>query len=72
MVTTNAGEGTLAVNIQGPSKVAITCTEVEEGYEFTYVPMAPGEYMITIKYSNVTIAGCPSVATVSGGSDGGA
>jgi filamin len=72
VVTTNAGEGTLAVNIQGPSKVAITCTEVEEGYEFTYVPMAPGEYMITIKYSNVTIAGCPSVATVSGGSDGGA
>lgn len=66
VITTNAGEGTLAVNIQGPSKVAITCLEIDEGYEFTYVPMAPGEYMITIKYSNVTIAGCPSVATVAG------
>lgn len=66
VITTNAGEGTLAVNIQGPSKVAITCLEIDEGYEFTYVPMAAGEYMITIKYSNVTIAGCPSMATVTG------
>lgn len=66
VITTNAGEGTLAVNINGPSKVAITCVEVDDGYEFTYVPMAAGEYMITIKYSNVTIAGCPSVAEVTG------
>lgn len=66
VVTTNAGEGTLAVGIEGPSKVAITCQDIDDGYEFTYVPMSPGEYMITIKYSNVTIAGCPSVATVTG------
>lgn len=66
VVTTNAGEGTLTVGIEGSSKVAITCQDMEDGYEFTYVPMAPGEYLITIKYSNVTIAGCPSMATVTG------
>lgn len=66
VITTNAGEGTLAVGVEGPSKVAITCQDIDDGYEFTYVPMAPGEYMITIKYSNVTIAGCPSMATVTG------
>jgi len=66
VATTNAGEGTLTVGIEGSSKVAITCQDVDDGYEFTYVPMAPGEYMITIKYSNVTIAGCPTMATVTG------
>jgi filamin len=66
VITTNAGAGTLAVNIDGPSKTALVCTEVNDGYEFTYTPMAPGVYMIMVKYSNITIAGAPFKATVTG------
>ena len=47
-------------------QVAIQCTEVDEGYEFTYTPMAGGEYLLTIKYSNITIAGMPTKISVSG------
>jgi filamin len=66
VVTTNAGSGALNVVIEGPSKVAIMCQEVDEGYEFTYTPMAPGDYLITIKYCNITIAGCPTMAKITG------
>lgn len=66
VTTLNAGAGTLAVHVNGPSKVALVCTEVPEGYEFTYTPMAPGNYMIMIKYSNVTIAGAPFKTVVKG------
>lgn len=66
VVTTNAGAGTLAVNIDGPSKVALSCNENDEGYEFAYTPMAPGVYMIMVKYSNTTIAGAPFKAVVTG------
>ena len=66
VITTNAGAGTLAVHIEGPSKLAIVCTELDDGYEFTYTPMAAGNYMIIIKYCSVTIAGCPFKAVVTG------
>lgn len=66
VTTLNAGAGTLAVHVHGPSKVALVCTEVPEGYEFTYTPMAPGNYMIMIKYSNVTIAGAPFKTVIKG------
>lgn len=66
VITTNAGTGTLAVHLEGPSKVAVVCTEVDDGYEFTYTPMAPGKYMIIVKYCNVTIAGCPFKAVITG------
>jgi filamin len=66
VVTLNAGAGTLAVHVEGPSKVALVCTEVPEGYEFSYTPMAGGNYMIMIKYSNITIAGAPFKAAITG------
>jgi len=66
VVTANAGAGTLAVHVEGPSKVALVCTEVQDGYEFSYTPMAPGNYMIMVKYSNITIAGAPFKAVVTG------
>jgi len=66
VTTLNSGAGTLFVQISGPSKVAVHCTEIEEGYECSYTPMAPGDYIILIKYSNVTIAGSPSKAKVTG------
>jgi len=63
----NAGSGALAVTIDGPSKVQLSCHEVEEGYEFTYTPMAPGDYLITIKYAgNTHIPGSPFRARIEG------
>lgn len=57
--TINAGVGTLAVTIDGPSKVSMDCTEVEEGYKVRYTPLAPGDYYISIKYNNNHIVGSP-------------
>ena len=65
--TTNAGSGALAVTIDGPSKVQLSCREVEEGYEFTYMPMAPGDYLITIKYAGIShVPGSPFKAHITG------
>ena len=64
--TTQAGCATLTVVVDGPSKLALTVAETEDGYEFSYTPSSPGDYFIVIKYANVTIAGCPSKATITG------
>uniref|UniRef100_A0A8C2I2K5 Filamin C, gamma b (actin binding protein 280) n=1 Tax=Cyprinus carpio TaxID=7962 RepID=A0A8C2I2K5_CYPCA len=48
--TCNAGSGALSVTIDGPSKVKMDCQECPEGYKVTYTPMAPGSYLISIKY----------------------
>jgi len=65
--TVNAGSGALAVTIDGPSKVQLSCREIDEGYEFTYSPSAPGDYLITIKYAGSThIPGSPFKARIEG------
>lgn len=57
--TCSAGAGTLGVTIDGPSKVSMDCTEVEEGYKVRYTPLAPGDYYITVKYNGYHIGGSP-------------
>ncbi|XP_065372293.1 filamin-A isoform X2 [Calliphora vicina] len=57
--TCNAGVGTLAVAIDGPSKVSMDCTEVEEGYKVHYTPLLPGDHFISVKYNNIHIIGSP-------------
>lgn len=66
--TAGAGSGFLALNIDGPSKVALSCKEVDEGYEFSYTPFSAGKYLIAIKYGNINIAGSPYVAEITAGS----
>lgn len=67
--TCNAGSGALSVTIDGPSKVKMDCQECSEGYKVTYTPMAPGSYLISIKYGGPQhIVGSPFKAKVSGGS----
>ncbi|XP_049441714.1 filamin-B isoform X1 [Epinephelus fuscoguttatus] len=64
---TKAGPGALAVTIEGPSKVKMDCKEVPEGYKVQYTPMAPGNYMISIKYGGPNhINGSPFKAKVTG------
>lgn len=64
--TAGAGSGLLSVFIDGPSKVALSCREVDEGYEFSYTPFCPGKYLITIKYGNIPIAGSPYQTNITG------
>ena len=64
--TVNAGSGSLAVTVEGPSKVKLECQEVDEGYRFTYRPKAPGDYLISIKYDSIHIAGSPFKARIGG------
>ncbi|XP_043944575.1 filamin-C isoform X3 [Protopterus annectens] len=65
--TANAGSGALSVTIDGPSKVKMDCQEYAEGYKVTYTPMAPGSYLISIKYGGPQhIVGSPFKAKVTG------
>ena len=64
--TAGSGSGLLAVFVDGPSKAALSCKEVDDGYEFTFTPFCPGSYLITIKYGNIPIAGSPYKTDVSG------
>ncbi|KAG0726642.1 Filamin-A [Chionoecetes opilio] len=57
--TCNAGAGTLAVTIDGPSKVSMDCTEVEEGYKVRYTPLVPGDYYVAVKYNAYHVVGSP-------------
>lgn len=69
--TSKAGPGALAVTIDGPSKVKMDCVECPEGYRVTYTPMAPGSYLISIKYGGpYHIVGSPFKAKITG--EGGA
>lgn len=64
--TCNAGAGQLAVTIEGPSKVSMDCTEVADGYKVRYTPLAPGDYLITVKYNGYHIVGSPFKAHCTG------
>ncbi|XP_071633406.1 filamin-like isoform X3 [Temnothorax longispinosus] len=64
--TCNAGSGALGVTVDGPSKVAMDCTEVEEGYKVRYTPLVPGDYYISIKYNGYHIVGSPYKVSCTG------
>uniref|UniRef100_A0A6G1SDR5 Filamin-A n=1 Tax=Aceria tosichella TaxID=561515 RepID=A0A6G1SDR5_9ACAR len=57
--TCNAGHSMLEVNIEGPSKVSMGCAELDEGYKINYTPLAPGDYLISIKYNGCHIGSSP-------------
>ena len=59
--------GGLSLAIEGPSKTEIKCRDNEDGTcTVTYVPTAPGEYNITVKFADKNISGSPFVAKVTG------
>ncbi|KAG6438839.1 hypothetical protein O3G_MSEX000265, partial [Manduca sexta] len=65
--TCNAGAGILAVTMDGPSRVSMDCTEVEEGYKVRYTPLAPGFYYMSVKYNGHHIVGSPFKIEAQGG-----
>jgi filamin len=64
--TLNAGAGPLAVTVDGPAKVQLDCKEVSEGYKVSFIPSAPGDYLITVKFVGTNIAGSPFKCRVTG------
>lgn len=58
--------GTMVCTLDGPSKVAMDCTEVDEGYKVRYTPLLPGDYYMSIKYNNSHIVGSPFKITCAG------
>ncbi|XP_053908181.1 filamin-A isoform X1 [Cuculus canorus] len=64
--TAGAGPGALAVAVEGPSKVKLECTESPEGHRVSYTPMAPGSYLIAVKFGGTHIAGSPFKAKITG------
>ncbi|CAH1264959.1 FLNC [Branchiostoma lanceolatum] len=65
--TINAGAGALAITVDGPSKVQLDCVECDEGYKVTYIPRAPGDYNISVKYAGQNpIVGSPFRARITG------
>lgn len=47
------------MTIDGPSKVSMDCTEVEEGYKVRYTPLVAGDYYIAVKYNSYHVVGSP-------------
>ncbi|ESN96655.1 hypothetical protein HELRODRAFT_189327 [Helobdella robusta] len=66
VITSKAGIGPLQVQVEGPSRVAISCNDTDDGYEFSYTPTYPGDYYVTTKFCNVIVPGCPYKTKIGG------
>lgn len=53
--------------VEGPSKAEITCKDNKDGTcTVSYLPTAPGDYSIIVKFDNKHIAGSPFTAKITG------
>ncbi|KAM7537033.1 hypothetical protein Aperf_G00000060482 [Anoplocephala perfoliata] len=65
LVTREAGAGGLSIAVEGPSKAEIVCRYNKNGTcSASYLPLAPGEYTISIKFMDQHIQGSPFIANV--------
>ena len=65
--TKGAGAGGLSLAVEGPSKAEISCHDNKDGtVSVSYLPTAPGEYKITVKFGDKYIKGSPYVAKITG------
>nr|XP_039265539.1 filamin-C-like isoform X3 [Styela clava] len=68
IVTKDAGQGGLALAVEGPSKAEIKCVDNKDGTcSVSYVPTAPGEYSIAVKFDDEHIRGSPFTANITDG-----
>lgn len=59
--------GGLSLAVEGPSKAEISCHDHKDGtVSVSYLPTAPGEYKIAVKFGDKHIKGSPFVAKVTG------
>ncbi|XP_045034741.1 filamin-A isoform X1 [Daphnia magna] len=65
--TKNAGSGGLSLAVEGPSKADIGCTDNKDGtVSVSYLPLAPGEYKVSVKYADKHITGSPFTSKITG------
>ena len=65
--TKGAGAGALQVAVEGPSKAEITCKDNKDGtVGVAYIPPAPGEYKINVKFGGQPVKGSPFSAKIVG------
>ncbi|XP_022101220.1 filamin-C-like isoform X6 [Acanthaster planci] len=58
--TREAGPGKLGISVKGPAKAEINIQDNKDGsYQVSYVPTAPGEYVIDIMYNDKPIPDSP-------------
>lgn len=59
--------GGLSLAVEGPSKAEITCKDNKDGTcTVSYMPTAPGDYNIIVKFDNKHISGSPFTAKITG------
>lgn len=57
--------GGLSLSIEGPSKTEIKCNDNGDGTcTVSYIPTAPGEYNITVKFAGQHISGSPFTSKI--------
>ncbi|NXX38548.1 FLNA protein, partial [Tricholaema leucomelas] len=67
IVTKDAGEGGLSLAVEGPSKAEITCQDNKDGTcTVSYLPTAPGDYNIIVRFDDKHIPGSPFTAKITG------
>lgn len=65
--TKGAGAGGLSMAVEGPSKAEISCHDNKDGtVSVSYLPTAPGEYKISVRFGDKHIKGSPYVAKITG------
>lgn len=53
--------------MEGPSKAEISCKDNKDGTcTVSYLPTAPGDYIIIVKFDDQHIAGSPFTAKITG------
>ena len=59
--------GGLSLAVEGPFKAEITCKDNKDGTcTVSYLPTAPGDYSVIVKFDNKHIAGSPFTAKITG------
>lgn len=59
--------GGLSLAVEGPSKAEISCKDNKDGTcTVSYLPTAPGEYNIIVKFDDKNIAGSPFTTKITG------
>ena len=59
--------GGLSLSVEGPSKAEISCHDNKDGtVSVSYLPTAPGEYKISVRFGDKHIKGSPYTAKITG------
>lgn len=63
--------GGLSLAVEGPSKAEITCKDNKDGTcTVSYLPTAPGDYNIIVRFDDKHIPGSPFTAKITGDFNG--